>query len=81
MDLLNTLSLSTEIRIQGVYRHYKGFLYQVIAVATHTETLEPLVVYQALYGDRLVWVRPLSMFLENVIVNDVSVNRFKFLDS
>lgn len=50
----------------GRYRHYKGNEYQVLAVATNSETLEPMVVYQALYGDRKIWVRPASMWNEMV---------------
>ncbi|MBP3645025.1 MAG: DUF1653 domain-containing protein [Clostridia bacterium] len=50
----------------GVYRHFKGNRYEVIAVATHSETLEPMVVYRALYGEGGVWVRPLSMWNEQV---------------
>lgn len=50
----------------GRYRHYKGNFYQVIGVATHTETREELVVYRALYGEGWLLVRPLAMFLESV---------------
>ena len=50
----------------GLYRHFKGNLYQLLYVAKHSETLEPMVVYQALYGDRGIWVRPASMWYEQV---------------
>jgi hypothetical protein len=46
----------------GLYRHYKGHDYRVLGLARHSETLEPLVVYQALYGERGLWVRPQAMF-------------------
>ncbi|MCL4430989.1 MAG: DUF1653 domain-containing protein [Epsilonproteobacteria bacterium] len=48
----------------GIYAHYKGNEYEVIDIATHSETEEKMVVYKALYGERGVWVRPLSMFDE-----------------
>ena len=50
----------------GIYRHYKGNLYRVISTATHSETLEPMVVYRALYGEFRLWVRPAAMFGETV---------------
>lgn len=50
----------------GVYRHFKGNLYQLICTAIHSETLERMAVYRQLYGDRAVWVRPLSMWNERV---------------
>ena len=50
----------------GRYRHYKGNEYEVIGIAKHSETLEPMVVYRALYGEHGIWVRPASMWNENV---------------
>lgn len=64
----------------GEYEHYKGNKYRVIGVAKHTETLEDLVVYQALYGDSGLYVRPLGMFLEKVQVGGETVSRFRFLE-
>ena len=55
-----------EIKINGIYKHFKGDYYLVLDVATYTETGELCVVYRALYGDNLLWVRPLSMFLSEV---------------
>ncbi len=63
----------------GKYKHYKGDEYEVIGLAHHSETLEDLVVYRALYGDYDLWVRPLAMFLENVEINGVIMPRFKYL--
>jgi hypothetical protein len=60
----------------GLYRHYKGKEYQVLGLAHHTETMAPLVVYQALYGERGWWVRPHAMFCETVVVNGEVVPRF-----
>jgi hypothetical protein len=54
----------------GIYRHYKGQYYQVISVARHSESQEQLVVYQCLYGDYAMWVRPLAMFVQPVLLAD-----------
>ena len=64
----------------GRYRHYKGNLYEVIGIARHSETEEEMVVYRKLYGDHSLWVRPLTMFLEQVEVNGCLVPRFAPLD-
>lgn len=69
-------SLAQSVTVGGLYEHYKGFRYKVLAIARHSETLEELVVYQALYGEGGVWVRPLAMFLENVEVNGQFLPRF-----
>lgn len=63
----------------GKYRHYKGNLYEVIGVANHSETLEKMVVYRALYGERELWVRPASMWNEIVTVEGKSVLRFTYI--
>ncbi|MFG6485155.1 DUF1653 domain-containing protein [Roseateles sp. BYS78W] len=60
----------------GRYRHYKGLDYEVMGVARHSETLEPLVVYRPLYNDSGWWVRPFSMFVENVVIDGVEQPRF-----
>jgi len=62
----------------GIYRHFKGNLYEVLAIARHSETREAMVVYRALYGDFGVWVRPLAMFAEHVIHGGHRVERFRF---
>lgn len=68
---------------KGKYRHYKGKLYEVIDVATHSETLEEIVVYRTLYvnekGEQTLWVRPLRMFTENVVVDGKLIPRFEFV--
>lgn len=63
----------------GLYRHFKGGEYKVMAVARHSETQEQLVVYRPLYGDSGVWVRPLDMFLEMTELEGKTVPRFTFL--
>jgi len=60
----------------GLYRHYKGNDYEVLGVATHSETEERVVVYRALYGEFGLWVRPLAMFDETVVVDGATVPRF-----
>ena len=60
----------------GLYRHYKGQQYEVLGLATHSETEESLVVYRALYGDFGLWVRPAEMFEETVEVDGAAVPRF-----
>jgi len=63
----------------GKYRHYKGKEYEVIGIAKHSETLEETVVYQALYGERGVWVRPVKMFFEEVEVDGKKMPRFEYI--
>jgi hypothetical protein len=63
----------------GKYRHYKGKEYQVLGVAEHSETNEKLVVYKKLYDDYSMWVRPFSIFKENVEVNGKKVPRFEYI--
>lgn len=70
-----------EIKIGKTYRHFKGNEYLVLHVAKHSETLEDMVVYQALYGEKGIWVRPLSMFLDTKEVDGKIVNRFEEIDN
>ncbi len=60
----------------GLYRHHKGGLYEVIDTARHSETLEPMTVYRALYGQGGLWVRPAAMFQESVTIDGVTQARF-----
>ncbi len=69
----------SEIKL-GKYRHFKGMEYEVIAIAKHSETLEEMVVYKALYGDGDVWVRPASMWDEVVERDGKTLKRFTYLD-
>tara|TARA_B100000767_G_scaffold2763_1_gene2678 strand:- start:242 stop:451 length:210 start_codon:yes stop_codon:yes gene_type:complete len=62
----------------GLYRHYKGAQYQVIDTVRHSETEEELVLYRALYGAKGLWVRPLAMFKEEVLVHGKPVARFAY---
>ncbi|WP_397596531.1 DUF1653 domain-containing protein [Silanimonas sp.] len=63
----------------GLYRHYKGGEYEVVGCVRHSETLEPLVLYRALYGQRGLWVRPHAMFFSPVIVHGHAQPRFAFV--
>ena len=67
-----------EIR-PGLYRHFKGKEYRVLYIATHSETLEPMVVYQALYGQRGIWVRPAAMWYETVTREGKTLPRFTYI--
>ncbi|MDD2271004.1 MAG: DUF1653 domain-containing protein [Desulfuromonadaceae bacterium] len=64
----------------GRYRHYKGNFYEVVDIARHSETEEEMVVYRKLYDDGSLWVRPLGMFLENVLVEGALVPRFELIE-
>jgi len=63
----------------GRYRHYKGNEYEVIGIARHSENEEEMVVYRKLYGDSSLWVRPLSMFQENVLLDGRQMPRFEWI--
>ncbi len=63
----------------GLYRHYKGNDYRVVGLARHSETREALVVYEALYGERGLWVRPAAMFVETIEVAGQRVPRFAYV--
>ncbi|BCL74837.1 hypothetical protein JHS3_05730 [Jeongeupia sp. HS-3] len=63
----------------GHYRHYKNMNYEVVDVVRHSETLEWLVLYRALYGDFGLWVRPYEMFFENVTIEGRTVPRFAYI--
>ena len=67
---------------KGIYEHYKGNRYELLYVANHSETMEKMVVYKALYGEGEIWVRPAYMWNEtvNVNVNGKAVERFKLVE-
>jgi hypothetical protein len=64
---------------RGTYLHYKGNRYEVLGEVTHSETMEKLVLYKALYGEQGLWVRPTAMFLETVTVEGREVPRFSYM--
>ncbi len=63
----------------GKYRHFKGMEYELLGVASHSETLEPMVVYRALYGDGGLWVRPAAMWSETVKRDGYCGPRFRYI--
>ena len=63
----------------GLYRHYKNLMYEVIGTVRHSETLEPMTLYRALYGERGLWVRPAAMFNEEVVIEGVRQPRFTWV--
>lgn len=67
--------------VAGKYRHYKGKDYQVIGVAKHSEDETEYVVYRPLYGEQGLWIRPLAMFTETVLVDDVVTSRFQLISA
>jgi hypothetical protein len=64
----------------GKYRHFKGKEYELLGIASHSETLEPMVVYRALYGDRGLWVRPMEMWTEIIDREDYHGPRFQYVE-
>jgi len=66
---------------KGIYRHFKGNRYELLDIALHSETLEPMVVYRALYGEGGLWVRPLTMWSEKVIHDGIEQSRFEPVDT
>jgi len=69
-----------KVKVKGIYQHFKGSSYQVLGVAKHSESLEELVIYQHLDGDKEIWARPTAMFLDEVEVDGKKVPRFKYID-
>ncbi len=62
---------------KGLYRHYKGLMYEVLGTARHSESLEPMTLYRALYGERGMWVRPAAMFEEQLVIDGLRQARFE----
>ncbi|MCB0197753.1 MAG: DUF1653 domain-containing protein [Anaerolineae bacterium] len=65
---------------KGIYRHFKGNLYQLLEIAKHSETMEEFVVYKALYGEQGIWIRPLKMFEETIERDGIQLKRFEFVE-
>ena len=74
-------NMNSELILGGIYRHYKGKTYKVIDLARHSETLEWLVIYECLYENPKgkIWVRPMGMFMETIILDGKQVPRFAYI--
>ena len=70
------IGMVTKVHEGEYYRHFKGNIYRVLHIAKHSETLEDMVVYQAMYGERGIWVRPLVMFEEEIERDGKTLRRF-----
>lgn len=79
-DFQENQTMSCKIK-EGIYKHYKGNHYRVFGVVNHSETLEKMVHYQALYGEEKHWVRPYDMFFEEIKVENTGekIPRFEYL--
>lgn len=81
MDTIPSYSVkATKIRLGHLYEHYKGNRYRILSIGRHSETLEEFVVYQGLYGDQEVWVRPIELFWETVPWKGSAVPRFRLIE-
>ena len=74
--MLDETMLPLVITPPGRYRHYKGMLYDVVGTVRHSESLEPMTLYRALYGENGLWVRPAAMFNEEVVIDGLRQPRF-----
>ena len=71
--------MNNDLLRPGVYRHFKGNYYRLLDTARHSETLEPMVVYRALYGEHGLWVRPAAMWTQAVLHEGKTMQRFTFV--
>lgn len=78
MDAITLSEKAKKVKL-GIYEHYKKNKYQVLGVTIHSETLEEFVIYKALYGKGLTWIRPLDMFLEEIEVEGIKQPHFRFV--
>lgn len=85
IDRMEEAAMIQRVPIGAIFEHYKGKKYKVHSVGRHSETLRLCVVYESLYhspdfGDHALWIRPLEMFLETVVIDGVEVPRFRMID-